>query len=68
MVAMTPRKKSNRTGVSIQCYISPEMREWLDEYINTTVPRTSITGVVEAALMMFREKTEQGQQKKGGKK
>lgn len=52
------RKKPNRTGVPLGVYISPELFDAFDSYVEDSKPRTSKTAIVEMLLERFLE--EQG--------
>ncbi|VTR92172.1 unnamed protein product [Gemmata massiliana] len=53
----TGRKKANRTGVALGCYIDADIRKSMDDYIakynETAEHPASVRSTVEAALRAF---------------
>lgn len=67
----TASKKPNRTGKSIQAYIDPEVRDAVDDYIESNELQPTLTTVLELALKEFLAKRggwpRQGKAKRRGR-
>lgn len=53
MLAVPKKKPPARSGAPVFAYVPQELRDALDDYLNKTKPKPSLTAAIETALEEF---------------